>query len=420
MVLLALNVFLLLFAYYLVKSVREALVLTQAGAEQKVYLAAVISVVLVFYAKAFGALARRVDRLRLITAVTLFFALNLCIFFVLDGAGVALGIPFFVWVGVFNVSIIAQFWSFANDVYTEWQGRRLFAIVAGGSTLGAVAGSYGAQHLYVPLGSGPIMLLTAGLLVLSLLLTWLVHRRQAAGAEVLDADDGHRVEREVVGGAADAFQLVFKSKYLLLIGGITLMGTLVNTTGEYILDRAILESARALVTEGGAEGLTTERFVGQFKAKFYMWVNILVVTLQFFVVSRVLKYLGVRIALFALPLLALGGYTAMMVAPALMVIFVAKVIENGADYSIQNTTRQTLFLVTSRAEKYEAKALIDTVFFRLGDVTAGALVLLGSTLAFGTRTYIAILIGALFLWLVLAVATARAHRARAPAGGGGP
>ncbi|MFW5924777.1 MAG: NTP/NDP exchange transporter [Myxococcota bacterium] len=416
-VLLAINVFVLLFAYYLIKTVREALVLTQAGAEQKIYLAAAISAVLVLYAKGFGALARRMNRIRLITAVTLFFASNLVVFYFLGRGGVSLGVAFFVWVGIFNVSVIAQFWSFANDLYTEEQGRRLFAIVAGGSTLGAVAGSYGAQTFYAVLGSYNLMLFTGGFLVASLALTWVIHRRHARSELASNEDGGDSgvpASDAVLGGASGAFQLVFRDRYLLLVGAITLIGTWVNTTGEYIFDRRLLETAREMVATGAAEGRTVEEIVGRYKGQFFMWVNILVVTLQFFAVSRILKYLGVRVALFVLPLVALGGYTAMMITPALMVIFGAKVAENGTDYSLQNTTRQTLFLVTSREAKYKAKALIDTFFFRLGDVTAAALVLLGSTLAFGIRAYIGTMMGVLALWVVVAALTARAHKARAP------
>lgn len=411
-VVLAINVFVLLFAYYLIKTVREALILTQAGAEQKVYLQVVIAILLIPYAKGFAALANRLDRLRLITAVTLFFASNLGIFFVLGQMDLPLGVAFFVWVSIFNVSIIAQFWSFANDLYTEEQGERLFAIIAGGSTLGAVAGAYGASAFYEPLGSYALMLLTAGLLVVSLGLTYFVHRRKSGEAPSEEERSEEDAPAGVVGGASGAFQLVFRSKYLLLVGGITLIGTWVNTTGEYIFDQALLESAKDAVSAGDVE--SQKAFIGQFKGRFYMWVNILVVLVQFFAVSRILKYLGVRIALFILPIIALGGYTAMVITPALMVIFVAKVAENGTDYSLQNTVRQTLFLVTSREAKYKAKALIDTFFFRVGDTMAAALVFVGANyLELSTRGFAVAVMVLLALWLTLAVFTARAHRRKA-------
>jgi ATP:ADP antiporter, AAA family len=419
--LLALNVFVLLFAYYLIKTVREALVLTEVGAANKVYLSVVVAGALALYAKAFGGLARRWNRIRLITSVTLFFASHLVVFHVLGRLGVPLGVVFFVWVGIFNVSIIAQFWSLANDVCAREQGERVFAIVAAGSTLGAVAGSYGAAVFFDGLGAFNLMLATAALLVASLGLTWAVHRRHLGGP--IGGDDGEgrgegRPAEQAVGGRAGAFQLVFRSRYLLLVGAITLFGTWINTTGEFVMDRVLLEAAGDAVQGDEAR----RAFIGHWKGLFYTWVNVTVVVTQLLIVSRVLKYLGVRVALFILPIVAMGGYTAMMIAPTLLVIFVAKVAENGADYSLQNTVRQALFLVTSRPTKYKAKALIDTVFFRLGDVMAGGLVLIGSQLAFATRTYVAVVMGLVAIWIGLAAWTAREHgrRASRPADAGGP
>jgi AAA family ATP:ADP antiporter len=101
----------------------------------KSYAAAGMAVLLVFVVPAYGAFASRVDRARLISWVTVFFIACLLAFVALGRAHTPfLGIVFFLWVGIFNLMIIAQFWSFANDVYTPEQGKRLFAIVAFGSS----------------------------------------------------------------------------------------------------------------------------------------------------------------------------------------------------------------------------------------------------------------------------------------------
>lgn len=410
MVLLALNVFVLMFAYYLIKTVREALILSQTTPENKVYLYGAISILLVPYARSFGALAGRVSRIRLIAAVTMFFASNLVVFCLLGEAGVEVGVPFFVWVSVFNVSIVALFWSFANDLYTEEQGERLFAIVAAGMTLGAVAGAYGAEAVFAPLGAYGLMLVAGALLVASLGLTWFIHVRTGQAR----IDHASPPAAGEPAGMAGAFRSILANRYLLLVGVVTLLGACVNTTGEYILDRTLVERAHELIAHGQAHGLSMQAFIGRFKGDFYMWVNIVVVAMQLLVVSRVLKHIGVRYALLVLPVVALGGYTAMMITPALTVIFVAKVAENGTDYSLQNTVRQALFLVTSRADKYEAKAVIDTVFFRAGDTVAALVVLVGSALALGTRSYVVAVMGLVVGWAFAAVATARARSVRRP------
>src|SRR4051794_12210346 len=139
--LLALNVFLLLASYYFIKPVREALILSGEGAEVKSYAAAGQALLLLVLVPAYGLLADRLPRRGLLNSVTAFFIVCLFGFYVLARAGVPVGVPFFLWVGIFNLMIIAQFWSFANDLYTKEQGERLFALVAFGGSAGAVLAS---------------------------------------------------------------------------------------------------------------------------------------------------------------------------------------------------------------------------------------------------------------------------------------
>ncbi|WP_234022800.1 NTP/NDP exchange transporter [Sorangium cellulosum] len=259
---LTLNVFLLLTGYYLLKVVREPLILAGGGLEigghrldldgpeVKAYASAGQALLLVGVVRAYGAMARRFGRMQLTTALTLFFAGNLVLFFFLARLGVPLGVPFYLWVGCFNLTVIAQFWSFANDVYTPEQGKRLFAIVGIGSSLGAMLGAQIAKRVYVPIGPYNMMLLAAGVLLVCLWLTRLVHRHElaragaGAGAAAAKAD-------APPGGAAGGFGLIARDRYLLLIAGLTLVLNWVNSTGEYILDRTLIESATSALTPAG-------------------------------------------------------------------------------------------------------------------------------------------------------------------------
>ncbi|NOT33386.1 MAG: hypothetical protein HOP12_04360, partial [Candidatus Eisenbacteria bacterium] len=178
--LLMLNVFLLLGAYYLLKTVREPLILAGGGAEVKSYAAAGQAVLLLVLVPLYGQFASRVSRLRLITWVTVFFIANLVVFYLLAAQQVPfLGVAFFLWVGIFNLLVIAQFWAFANDVYSPEQGQRLFAIVAFGASSGAVAGSWAAGMLIPRLGVYPLMLVAACVLALCIGLTVMVEARES-------------------------------------------------------------------------------------------------------------------------------------------------------------------------------------------------------------------------------------------------
>jgi AAA family ATP:ADP antiporter len=410
--LLTLCVFLLLTAYYLLKVAREPLILLGGGAEVKSYAAAGQALLLVILVRGYDALARRVDRLRLIGGVLLFFTLNLAVFWGLGAAGVPLGVPFFLWVGIFNVTLIAQFWSFANDIYTPEQGGRLFAVLGIGSSVGAVVGAYVAGELIGPLGPYGLMPVAGLLLLVCLGLFYLVHRRErAAGVNGAVA----RTEKAPsigisadarIGGSAGA-SLVFQSRYLLLVALLTLLLNWVNTTGEYVLDRFLLAGAGA---DARAQGISVERYIGAFKASYFGWVNVLGVLLQLFAVSRVMRFAGVARALLVLPLISLSGYGLMAFAPVLTFVFVAKVAENSLNYSLQNTVRQALFLVTSREAKYKAKTFIDTFVVRIGDVLAAACIWAGSMLAIGARSFALFNILLVLGWLVVAIAIGRSYR----------
>jgi AAA family ATP:ADP antiporter len=129
-------------------------------------------------------------------------------------------------------------------------------------------------------------------------------------------------------------------------------------------------------------------------------------------VSRFFKWFGVRAALFV-PVIALGGYGLLAFAPVaatLPFIRGVKIAENSVDYSLQNTTRQALFLPTSREAKYKAKQVVDAFFWRAGDVLSALLVFVGSRMALSGRQFAAANAGLVLVWLLLALAIAREHR----------
>jgi AAA family ATP:ADP antiporter len=199
--------------------------------------------------------------------------------------------------------------------------------------------------------------------------------------------------------------LLAKDRYLQLIAALVLILNVVNTTGEYVLDRTLLGSV------GGEPVATAAAGIALFKAHYFQWVNIASVGLQLFVVSRVMRHLGMRAALLVMPLLVMGGYGFMAFAPLLPVAFMTKVAENSVDYSLQNTARQALFLPTSREAKYQAKVTIDTFLVRGGDVLSAGLVWLGSHLHVELRCFALVNVALSAAWMVVAWRLGARHRA---------
>ena len=443
------NVFVLLTAYSILKVLREPLILAGgSGAELRAYSSAGQALLLLGIVPLYGWVAGRVPRRRLIDGVTMVFVMCLVLFIVLARLQLPLGVPFFLYTGLFGVMIVAQFWGFANDVYSNDEGKRLFPIVGFGASAGAVFGAWLSAVLLPRTNIYSLMFVAAVLLLLTIALSRAVDRRErrrteahlpdikasgilpaatsqirtvagelkAPTKEHLQASGTFQTiksraaakeeekkeeekEEEKVASTGGGFQLVARNRYLLLIALLVLLLNWVNTTGEYILAETVSAAARAATDDPAAQ----VAMIGAFYGWFQMGVNVAGLILQLFVVSRVIKYLGVGIAVLILPLIALGGYAILAFYPILTAVRWAKTAENATDYSLNNTVRNVLFLPTTREEKYKAKQVTDSFAQRLGDTMQAVTVFVGlNLLGFETRHFAMFNIGLVLIWLVVA------------------
>ena len=417
--LLALNVFLLLLAYYILKPLREALLLVDKdSAVIKSCLSGAQAILFVFVIKAFSRLASKVPRHVLITWTTSFFISNLVIFFFLNLGGMAIkpmGIMFFIWIGIFNYFVIAQFWGFANDLYSDDVGKRTFPLVALGATLGGLVATLPVMKRLRDILGGrweyKLMLIAGAILLLCIGLARHIHRREVRKTRadlekgLVGAEEKAKVQEQPL-KAGGGFRLIFKSRYLLLIALMIGLYNFVNATGEFIITKVTVDqsiasqapkpaaavpqqpaglssgqSADALPAASPALASKTEsKSIHNAFMNYQFLTNLIALFIQLFLVSRIFKWVGIGGALLFLPLIALGGYALISFGAVLVLVRWVKAFENGTDYSLQNTTKAALFLVTKREEKYKAKAAIDTFFVRGGDTLSALAVVVGTQL----------------------------------------
>jgi len=406
-----LQAFLVLCAYSCIKPVREAWILAlPSGPEYKIYTGVAIGGSAALFVPIYAKVATWWPRDRLIVRTTLFFAFNSLAFYALYqsfGPTLWVAVAFYIWISIFNMMVVAQFWSFANDLYSEAVGKRLFPLFALGAALGAVAGSGLADVLIGPLGTASMLLVSAALLVLSALIVRVVHFRELAAGGSLKRDALEPVTR-----TSEAFRLVLRDRYLLLIAVFAILFTLVKTNGEYILARLAKDGANHQVLLGMLGKQQLNGYLGAFYARFQLYVNVLGLLLQTFAVSRVVRKLGIHVAFLLLPFVSLTSALALMACPLLAVALPFKVMENGTDYSFNNTVRNMLWLPTSRSAKYVAKQVTDTFCVRLGDVGSALLVLAGAGLmTWPLRVFVFINFVTLVLWLGVARAILARNRA---------
>lgn len=407
------GLFLLLTAYYILKVIREPLILASEGAVSRSYARAVQAGLLMGAVPFYSALANRIAPATLVQYVFLFFVVCLLAFCGLGLAGWRIGFAFFVWLGIFSTMSIAQFWSLGNDLLSEAEGERLFPLIAIGGTLGAFAGAQVAAQGIATLGTFGLMLLAAACICGCMVCTasgaraWRTRPRDGASAGLGDQSEAGRAVHDPRGG----FTLLLRDRYLLLIACAVLLVNVVNTTGDYMLAELVTREA-AQATAGLVDAEEARRtWIGQFYGTFQTAISLLTALAQLLLVARLLRWAGLERALFVLPAIVLLGYSAVAVLPLLGLLAVVKALENSTEYSLQNTLQQALFLPTTRETKYKAKAAIDTFVVRTGDVGSAALVYLGTQFALGVRGFAVANLCIGLLWVLLVMRLARRHHA---------
>lgn len=358
-------VFSLLAAYYVIRPIRDEMGVL-GGVENLQWLFTATLVAMLALNPAFSALVRRLPRERFVPLAYLFFAANLVAFAVAFEAAPAahepwLGRVFFVWTSVFNLFVMSLFWALMVDVFDSEQGKRLFGLLAAGATVGAIVGSSSTASLVGTLGTGRLMLASAALLLVACACVPAVSRRSAkapgpaAGEEGRGARDGHREYAPIGGSAWAGLTHVVRSPYLLAICGYLLLFSITSTL-LYFLQAGIV-----------AQQFHDRAARTRFFASLDLAVNASTLLVQVLVTGRVLRRFGVARTASILPALSVVGFGALALAPGLAVLVAAQLARRVLNFGLARPTRELLFTVLAREDKYKAKNAIDTVVYRAGD-----------------------------------------------------
>jgi ATP:ADP antiporter, AAA family len=349
-----LYVFAVLSAYYVIRPIRDDMGV-QGGVENLQWLFTGTLVTMIAVNPLFSTVVRRLPR-RLFIAVTYrFFMFNLIAFvvwFSLAGSGqqVWLGRVFFIWASVFNLFVVSVFWALMVDVFDSEQGKRLFGFIAAGASVGAVIGS----SVIVTMAKNiePIYLLGASIVLLeiSVFSVGRLSRLSAALQHVPGSG-----ETPIGGSIVAGFTHTFRSTYLVN-GAVFILMFAVTSTFLYFQQAGIAASAFA-------DRAARTQFFGQID----LLVNTLTLLVQVFLTSRILRWLGVAATLALLPVLSVIGFSALALAPTITVLVVLQVARRVGNFAVARPTRELLFTVISREDKYKAKTFIDTVVYRAGD-----------------------------------------------------
>ena len=353
---------LMMLSYYILKTIREPLLLATASAEVKSYAYAVTALLLLFIIPLYGLVFRHSSKQQLTRYITLFFLANLLVFYLLGRAGVAIGFAYYVWVGIFSVMITAQFWAFAADSYNVKSGQRLFPVIMVGATVGSLAAPAISGALFPFIGPWPLLLTAMILLALTLPCVGWGRATIPPGSSRHKSRSGKQHNAGIFGGIS----FVLTDRYLFLLAMLILLLNWVNTTGEYILSELVVRHADRLVAMDASA--VKADFIATFYGNFFFVVNTLTLLVQVFLVARIIRWIGIKGSVLVLPVIVLIGYGLVVFIPIFSIIRLVKIMENSTDYSLMNTTRHALYLPLSAAKTYEGKTTIETFFWRFGDL----------------------------------------------------
>ncbi|MSP49292.1 MAG: MFS transporter [Alphaproteobacteria bacterium] len=351
-----LYVFAVLSAYYVIRPIRDEMGV-QGGVNNLQWLFTGTLLAMLAVNPPFAALVRRLPRERFIAVAYRFFMANLLVFMVLlalstETQNVWLGRAFFVWTSVFNLFVVSVFWALMVDVFDSGQGKRLFGLIAAGATVGAILGSSLTASMVQSVGS--TVLLVASILLLELAVFSV--RRLSRLAEGLRREPGASpAEAPIGGGVLAGLTHTLRSPYLLNIGVYILL---------YAITSTFLYFQQAQIA---ADAFTDRAARTAFFARIDLLVNVLTLVIQIFLTSRILGALGVALTLAALPLFNVIGFATLSMVPVVGALVAFQVARRVGNFALARPTREILFTVVTREDKYKAKNFIDTVVYRAGD-----------------------------------------------------
>ncbi|WP_457021031.1 NTP/NDP exchange transporter [Luteimonas sp. A611] len=358
----------------------------------------------------FGWLVARLRRLHFISATYVFFALSLVGFWSLLAfapgvVGARSGQVFYVWFSVFNLFVTMVFWALLADRFSSDQGRRLFALIAVGGTLGAIFGPWLASRLAQPLGTPSLLLIAAGFLLLAVGLAWaLVHvrpDRRAPAADAAPAAATIAQEEQRIGGSAWAgLRAVFSSPYLMGIAGYVLTMTIVAT---FIYFTRLQMVAAA---ESDLDARTS--LLGNID----MWTQVAVLLLQLTLTGHIIRRFGLGFALAALPVATALGFVGLAIYGSFAVLILLEAMNRAVQRGLTRPAREALFTVIGREDKYKAKAFIDTFVYRAGDVVGAQVEGVLGRVGLALGGLVTVVVPLALFWAMLGIWLGRAQQRR--------
>lgn len=382
--------FLTITSYYILKPVRDSVFIDTYGAENLPYVWLITIVVLTAVVYVYVKFADILPKNILLSSTVIFFVSNLMVFWWLSHLPHRwVAAVFFVWVSIFSVMAVTQFWLYANDLFNPREAKRLFGFVGSGGILGGITGGLITHSLATTVGTRNLLLVAAFILAFCAILIniiWELERERAFFTT--ERTMASRVERPKA--TREVLRLIWKKRYLLLLVGLVCIAKIVSTLVDYQFKNIV----QASIT--GLDARTA------FFGEFFAWLNTVSFSVQFFLTSFVLRRFGVGFALFLLPIGLTFGSVAILAQPALWSAVFTMLYDGSMNYSLNQSTKEVLYLPIFSDVRYRVKPFIDMVGYRIAKGLGSVLILVVvNILHLSVRSLSAAALVLIVFWLMM-------------------
>ena len=362
-----LYIFSLLSSYYILRPIRDQMGIA-GGVNNLQWLFTGTLVGMLVLNLPFSWLVKTYPREKFIAISYRFFSANILLFalalyLATPEQTIWIGRIFFIWTSIFNLFVVSIFWQMIVDVFAAEQGKRLFGFIAAGATLGAIAGSAFTVSTVEHMPPGYLMIGSAVMIEVAV---FCVRKLSALSAALSERPKSEQEERPVGGTLLAGFRDALGSSYLLNVSLFLLLYA-VTSTFLYFQQASVVSSA-----------FTSRAAQTQFFASIDLAVNVLTLMIQIFLTARILRMFGVGNTLSMLPAASVLGFGAVALMPSLASVVTLQLVRRAGNFAIARPTREILFTVLPREDRYKAKSFIDTAIYRFGDqIGAWSFALLG-------------------------------------------
>jgi AAA family ATP:ADP antiporter len=351
-----LYIFSLLSSYYIMRPIRDQMGVA-GGVNNLQWLFTGTLIGMLLLNLPFSYLVKTFPRQKFISISYRFFSANILLFALAlyvatPEQTIWVGRIFFIWTSIFNLFVVSIFWQMIVDVFTSEQGKRLFGFIAAGATLGAISGSIFTVSTVEHMAPGYLMVGAALMLEVAV---FCVRRLSGLSAALSERPKAEQSDAPIGGSLMSGFRDALSSSYLLNVSLFLLL---------YAVTSTFLYFQQAAVVSHSFESRAAQT---AFFASVDLGVNVLTLAVQLFLTGRILKRFGVGPTLSLLPVFSVIGFGAVALVPTLASVVGFQLIRRAGNFAIARPTREVLFTVLPREDRYKAKSFIDTAVYRLGD-----------------------------------------------------